>query len=456
MRRQVRAWRAAALALSIGVVAAATPGVAEPWRLQQAIGDPEWLEVDGDFRVRFEFLDEQFRPGRAGEDHILPIRTRLRARVALGSWLGVGAELQDSRSYVEDANAPIGTGQVNGFELLRAYLEATGDVGGGTLRAQAGRITMNLGSRRLVARNRFRNTANAFTGIDVEWSHADGHGARAFYTLPVRRLPSSSALVRDNRVEFDEESFDAQFWGLWGKAQLGDRDTLELYLLGLHEDDATSRARDLYTPGLRILRTPATARFDFQLESVLQFGESRRVSRGPQLDHFAHFHHLQVGYRFDAPWSPRLAFQFDYASGDEDPGDGRNERFDTLFGARRGEYGPTSSFGPFARGNLVSPGLRLQLAPTQRITGFVSVRAFWLAEERDVLVGGGVSDPSGNSGRTLGTQIEIRTRIDLIPGNLRLELGFAHVFEGRFLEDAPNANGGGDPNFAYAALSLAF
>ena len=62
-------------------------------------------------------------------------------------------------------------------------------------------------------------------------------------------------------------------------------------------------------------------------------------------------------------WSPRLIFQYDYASGDDDPNDADNNRFDTLYGARRFDFGPTGIYGPFARANLSTPGMRIKLKP---------------------------------------------------------------------------------------------
>ena len=93
---------------------------------------------------------------------------------------------------------------MNAAELLRAYLEYQGaGPGAGTLRLRGGRITMDVGSRRFVARNRFRNTINGFTGFDAQWSSDEGHTLRAFYTLPVqaqadrtRRSPRQRDRVR--------------------------------------------------------------------------------------------------------------------------------------------------------------------------------------------------------------------------------------------------------------------
>ncbi|MDQ3773199.1 MAG: alginate export family protein [Pseudomonadota bacterium] len=70
-------------------------------------------------------------------------------------------------------------------------------------------------------------------------------------------------------------------------------------------------------PGFPVYRDPAKAQFDFELESIFQFGESRASAATDvvDLDHFAHMQHIQAGYTFDAPWSPRVLAQYDYASG---------------------------------------------------------------------------------------------------------------------------------------------
>ena len=436
----------------------------EPWTLDEALGLPERLSLSVDHRTRYEYLDNQFRAGRPGNDQILAIRTRVRARFRFTDWLSVGVEFQDSRAYLHDGNTPVGTGLVNAAELLRAYLELSFDGPfGGSHHAQLGRLTMDIGSRRLVARNRFRNTSNAFTGLDWSW-HGDGERElRAFYALPVQRLPNEAEGLRDNDVEFDDESSDFQFWGLFYGDELLWGDTAELYAFGIHEratydstDGDTTPRRRLGTPGFRLLREPREGRLDYEIETALQFGSSQSSLAGSRtLDHFAHFHHVTLGYTFSRPGSPRLLLHYDYASGDDDPTDGSNERFDTLFGARRFEFGPTSIYGAFSRSNINTPGIRLQLKPGTRWSAFVDYRAVWLASDRDEWAGTGVQDPTGGSSSFVGQQIELRVRWRPLPGNVLVEFGYAHLFAGEFIDDAPNSNGG-DTNYAYSQLVLEF
>ena len=437
---------------------------ADPWRLQEAIKLPSWLSLSGSFRTRYESLDSQFRVGRDGGDQILLMRTTAKAEIHHGP-LTFSAELQDSRAARGDSGTPITTSLVNPLELLQAYLQwQTTDLvaPGATSKLRAGRITLDVGSRRFVARNRFRNTINAFTGIDWQWQNSGGRELRAFYTLPVDRHPNDPAALRDNDVEFDKEDGDIRFWGLYVSEPLSGDNNFEFFYFGLDEDDSRDRAtrnRELSTFGARLYREGRPSAFDYEFESMIQFGESHASTSAfdiSALDHFAHFQHAELGYTFQQRMNPRLVVQYDYASGDDSPLDGGNERFDTLFGARRFDFGPTSIFGPFARANLATPGIRLQLKPQVRITSFIAYRAYWLASNKDAWTTSRARDSSGITSSFIGHQVEARLRWNVVPKNIRLEFGFAHLFAGEFIEDAPNSNEQGDSTHLYSQIALTF
>ncbi len=430
----------------------------ETLRIDQAIPSQS-VSLQLAQRTRYESLGEQFRVNQSGSADALVLRTLVHARAMPTAWLTVGAELQDSRAPVS-SNTVLNTGVVNPVELLRAYLELRhSDVFGGQVATRMGRLTMDVGSRRFIARNRYRNTINAFTGIDFEWRGEQGRSVRAFWVLPVVREPVRPSDLEDGDVEFDSESLDYQLWGLHMTSQLPWLGLGELFVFGLHESDTEerpSRKRRLITPGFRIWRSPERGRFDYQLETAFQAGESRASAASTtDLDHFAHFHHATVGYTFDAFGTPRLALQYDYASGDDNPDDGDNNRFDTLFGARRFEFGPTGIYGPFARSNLNTPGVRAQWQPLESVSGFLAYRGYWLASDRDVWATTGVRDTTGSSGSFIGSQLEFRIRWRLLPGNLMLEGGYAHIFSGRFMDEADNSPQNGDVDYGYIALSLA-
>lgn len=287
----------------------------KPWRVSKVLGLPAWFQLSGHHRLRYETLEGQFRTNRQGNEHILVLRTALQAALTFDRFEFV-AEFMDSRQELADRRSPMNTTIVNTFALLQSYVAVNvPDVGqeGSTTRLQLGRQTLDFGSRRLIARNRFRNTLNNFTGIHTAWTAASGQTLRAFYLLPVNRLPSDAPSLLDNDTEFDEEYFDLQFWGLAAELpHLVPTITGELFVFGLHEDDRPDRAtrnRTLYTPGFRLYRKPATGQFDGELEAVFQAGHSRSstaATNTTDLDHFAYFQHLEVGYGFAARWAPQI------------------------------------------------------------------------------------------------------------------------------------------------------
>jgi hypothetical protein len=433
-----------------------TPVGANGWRLAETAGIPNRTFLSGSFRVRYENLNGRYRLGRSGSDEVLVLRTLLHGGIDLGN-VRIGAEIEDSRQEMGDSGTPLSATLVNTAELLQAYFEWTVDdlSGFGTKGIlKAGRQTMDLGNRRLLARNRYRNTLNAFTGVDWQMTLGTGIHARAFYVLPVVRTPGDSSSLDQNEVDIDEEDINFRFWGIqasmdntaWGGA-------VELYLLGLDENDTDERPtrnREIYTGGFRFYRPRKAGQIDYQVESMIQWGQSRTsTSSITDLNRLAHFQHAENGYTFEHAWNPRLLAQFDYASGDDDPNDGKNNCFDTLFGARRFDFGPTSIYGAFARSNPISPGIRLQVKPVDTVSGFAGYRANWLASDHDAWTTATVVDASDLSGSFLGHQVEVRVRWNPTPGNLLLETGMAHLFQGEFGRNASDVVAEGDSTYYY-------
>ncbi len=449
------------------MLAAAAPRApaAAPWRLATAADLPPWLHLSGSHRTRYETLGGQFRAARDGGDQMLALRTIILTELR-GEALRAGIEIIDSRAFLDDSGSPLSTTMINPAELLQGYLAWSRDdvlLAGDHSELRAGRLTLDVGSRRLVARSLYRNTINTFTGVEWRWSDAQGRSLQAFYTLPVNRKPNTFDALHDNRIEFDEEDTEVRLWGLhYDLALMPGGHRGDVYLLGLNEADADGRPtrnRELYTPGLRLYRPHAPGRVDYLVEAALQFGESRQTTAATDrrdLDHLAHFEHVEIGYTWAHAWSPRLKAEFDYASGDDSPTDGDNDRFDPLFGARRFEFGPTGIYGPFARSNLLSPGLRLHAAPLANVRLMLAWRGFWLASARDAWTTTGLRDPSGATGSFIGQQVEMRLRWEVVPGNYRFEAGAACLVDGEFMRDAPASPRQGDALYGYTQFLMRF
>ncbi|MBG85920.1 MAG: hypothetical protein CMO80_03345 [Verrucomicrobiales bacterium] len=436
---------------------------AKPWRLQEHLGLPEWLRFNGNTRAFYETMDNQFRVGGIGGDQLLTWRTMLKLTATKNGY-SVAGELVDVRGTLADTGTPLGTDDINALEPQQAYIGWNGSSeAGDDLGLRFGRQTMNLGARRFLARNIFRSTINAFNGIRARWERPDKMTLNAFYFLPQQQRPNDLGSLLANEAALDSENFNLQFWGVHHEIHNVWRDlNMELQFFGLHEDDTATRNtrnRRIYTPALRFSRKPGIGRLDLDLESAVQFGESRAtgaVADTTDLDHLAHRHTLESGYTFDLPWQPRLAFQYEWASGDETAGDGDNNRFDTLFGVRRPGHGPTGIWGGFAHINVNSPGYRITAKPRKDVQFMWSHRWYLLASDTDAWVPQGVRDATGNSGRFIGHQLETRIRWEAIPGNLKFETGGAHLFAGDFLRRAPNSNGQQDSTYGYFQAEVSF
>ena len=447
-------WQRRALAPGLVCLGLSAPG-GLLWA-SETTARADGLSVDFSHRTRYEALHNQFRPGLGGSDSGVVLRTRLAAEYARGG-LRLGGELLDARAYDLAPQSSADGNLIDAFEPLTAYVGWDGAVPGDqTLSLRLGRLAPTLGAGRLLGRNGYRNTPNAFTGAMATLTRGERR-LELFALSPQQRLPNDFEAVRDNEWDLDEEHAGVRVLGAYLTTRSDADDQLEAYGFVFRErdDGLATRNRRLQTLGGRWLRAPAPGAWDGELEVALQWGEVRATAAADDsavLDARAEFFHAALGVTGEGPLAPRVAALLDYASGDDDPRDNRWGRFDALFGPVRGDLGPTSLFTHVLRGNFLSPALRLEAKPAATVTAQATLRAVWLDAPRDAQIGSGVRDRAGESGDDVGTQLDARLVWRPSP-RWTLDGGIALFKHGRFMRQAPNAAGQGDPAYGYFSVT---
>jgi hypothetical protein len=408
-----------------------------------AFKDINWLDVGLDHRTRVEYRENDFRR-TPQEGHDEPVL--LRTRVFLGLkeiWdpFRFVVEFQDSRrynsQYVRDDR------DVNEFELIQGFGElyfkdalGADDLGNARpLRLRAGRMAFESLDRRLIARNEFRNTTNNFEGFRVTLGQKKNDWELDLLALqPVERL----------KYDFDQPVEQQWFYGALGSwRRWSDIITLQPYYLGLKQDGNSSKTgQNIHSTGLRGYGVVGGTGLDYDLNVVYQFGRSN----GRQ-QHDAWASAVELGYTFeDAAWKPRLSAFYGYGTGDRNPTDNKNQRFNALFGFNQ----PWSRNDYFSWDNLHAPKVRLEFTPYKDVRVDTGYNAYWLASDRDAWQRASLQDPTGRSGDFLGHEFDIRVRYKL-NSRVETELSYAHFEAGEFPSNLGKSK---DSNYLYLQVSL--
>ena len=380
---------------------------------------PDWFRIGAEVRARFEdragLQQDPIEPGRTSAG-----LTRTRLFAGFGRAQGpvrFAIEAQDSRQF--GLRDPPELLTINEADLLQARLTVDLDaLAAVPIAVDLGRVSFDGIDRRLIARNRNRNTANAFDGARVRVG-----GERAAFG--VEGLALWPTEPREERL--DPVGPGQRLLGLIGRIR---RPGVVVEPYYLHFDAERDGPRRLHTTGVRLFG-PLAARWDHDVHVSAQFGttDGRR--------HRALALHAQIGRRWENAWAPRLAGWLNYASGDADPLDARHGRFDPLFGSSHALFGLTDLL---SWENTVTPAAGLTFRPRAAVDVALAHRLVWLASARDAFVGGGVRDPTGRSGAFVGQELDIRVQWEMFPA-AALDVQYGRLFAGGFLERAGHRGG---------------
>lgn len=413
----------------------------------EAFKDITWLDVGFEFRTRYEHRHNDIRYVEGGNNDPFYLRSR--------AWIGIkeildplrfAVEFQDSRVYNSKFQPPTDQ-EMDQYDLINAYgelyfknaLGADDRNQNRPVRFRAGRMAYEMTDRRFIARNEWRNTTNAFEGFRLTLGReANDWEADLFGMQPVKRL----------QTKFDEANNHLWFFGAIGTwRRWSDIMTIQPYYLGQKQTadpngfTATSRLdREIHMPGFRAYGKVGDL-FDYDASYNHQLGYN-----GTQRQD-ANGYTLEVGRNFDHAWKPRIGLFYGYASGDKNPNDDVNNRFDRFFGFAR----PWSADHYVIYENLKAPKVRFEFSPTQKLGFEAGYGGYWLASKTDRMfdiLDGNVSvvkdpgfnrDKTGQSGDFAGHAFEGRIRYQPIP-RINTILGYTHFTAGDFVKNRIAAN----------------
>lgn len=463
-------WCCLVLAPTFSVAQSAKP---IDFKLDTQLNAPDWLTLRGEARARYETLEGQFRARGSGGDQALALRTLILGEANLKGLglehMTIGAELQDARMELDDAGTPISTSNVNALDVLQAYVrfDLDGVLGQKDINLTLGRQTLDIGSRRVLERVEMANVIFSYTGVYWRSVSQRGDEWHLTYVAPVGRLPSSIPELANNEVVADKEEWGRAFFGVHYRRPraleaIATETWIEAFIYRLKERDTKDVAtpnRDYWQPGMRVFRSPKKGRSDFEIEATWRTGSRRNSAAASDLRDLnvnAWTIHAHWGWSYESDWNWRVALDYDFASGDKNPNDGRFDRFERLFGGRRTDLGNTGIHGPLTPANLIAPGARLEFAPMPLLDFRLAYKAAFLASATDLWTDARLQDPTGQSGRFIGHAFDSRMRYWLVRNVLRAEIGVSAFLPGRFAKEAPNSPKQAQTLFGYGALTFTF
>ena len=397
---------------------------------------PGWLRVGVEHRGRLEgFTGGGFAAGR--EDLYWLNRFRVTARLSPRPRLTAAIQAQDAR--VEGRNGAIaGAPFRDQLDVRLAYADV-GSFEKSRLAVRAGRQELVFGDQRLVGHANWLNTARSFDG------------ARVVYRNKKLRVDGFAVSVVTMRIDkFNESGGGNYFYGADAPLSVlplsGIVEPYEFIRTARNLRTEAGAAGDLssYTTGVRTAGK-FSAKTDYNAEIALQRGSLGTDTISAWAGHGLVGRAIPVGRK-----SYRVFGEYNFASGDEAPGDGTRGTFDQLYPTAHDKYGLADQVG---WKNIHHLRTGVEVRPQTKLLMTGGYHSYWLANNRDALysASGAVLGliAAGAPNRHVGQELDIQATYT---PSVRVQItgGYAHLFTGSFLKAATP---GQSYNFPYVMVT---
>lgn len=386
-------------------------------------------------------------------------RFRLGALFKPNSWLKFYLQGQDIRELGGSRPNNVGASGADGddvFDILQGWVELGNDKEGFSLRA--GRQPFNYGDQRLLGNPQWSNSTRAWDG------------ARLRYAAPTWTLDfiagSPVTFLNDqwNKSEYfnTNEGRNAIVSGAYFSSHslIPWQSTTDFYLLNQQANKVPGAVgaplnaagkTNVFSLGTLMKGDPKKLNhWDYDTEMVFQFGQAGGLS------HRAFAGHWGGGYNFKHPWKPRLGVQYNYASGDKDPNDGRSTTFQNYFPGNHALYGFMDTTGWM---NMHNPQVNFTLQPTEKLKLAVDLMTFWNATNGDSWSGANTTTPvravnsaAVGASKYRGAELDLNAWYKLNP-HVTFQAGYSFFLAGKYLAQTGASD---NAHFGYAQLTINF
>jgi hypothetical protein len=439
------------------------------WLRDESTAFNSW-DLGGQLRVRFEDKENFATPGRGtvdfqrdggnGDNAYFLFREKFHLGYK-SDWITVFGELRDSRT-ANDERKP--HPETDPLDLQQAYV-LIGDSGKIPFTLKLGRQELSYGDERLVGASDWSNLGRVFDAAKLRYENQN------FWIDTF-----VSRVVLPNPSDFDEANDYDFLSGIYASSKtVVPGNEAQIYLLarnvsvkspnaigaGLPAFMTGASARDIYTAGFRVKSLPNEfGGWDYDAELAAQLGNVKS-STGARLDHEAFAAHVAGGYTWTNFFGkPRAGLEYNFATGDSNPNDGKHGTFDNLLPTNHKFYG----YMDFVSWQNIHDGrVTASLKPLKKLTLTSDCHAFWLADKNDFFyqVNGAPRGTGGygihaKAGSYVGSEIDLNATYNVCEA-VTVQGGYGHFFRGDYVKNSLSTTSGAvDANWFYLQMSLNF